>query len=34
MGQQPRFSLIPNYSEKAQFALLGQTLASHKSAAD
>jgi len=28
------FDLIQNFSEKAQFALLGQTLASYNSAAD
>jgi len=30
----PVFGLIQNFSEKAQFALSGQTLASHNSAAD
>jgi len=28
------FDLIQNFSDKAQFALSGQTLASHNSAAD
>jgi len=30
----PVFDLIQNFSEKTQFALPGQTLASHNSAAD
>jgi len=34
MGKKTAFGLIQNFSEKAQFALSGQTLASHNSAAD
>jgi len=34
MGQKPSFWPNSNFSEKAQFALSGQILASHNSAAD
>jgi len=34
MSQTPVFGLIQNFSEKAQFALSGQSLDSHNSAAD
>jgi len=34
MDKNPVFGLIQNFSEKAQFALSGQTLASHNSEAN
>jgi len=34
VAKNPVFSLIPNFSEKALFALSGRTLASHNLATD